>query len=266
MDKNPYEKKSKGLLIAIIFCLLVIIGFFVYFTWPFLSQFNNPDQVKEWIMKAGKWGPLVFIVLQVAQIIIAPIPGHLIAFIGGYLFGPLLGLLYTMIGAAIGLTTIFVLTKKLGRPFVEKFISDKTIKKFDNFVKSDRSIMALFLIFLLPIFPDDILAFVAGLSPIKTRTLVFISLVARSPSYIVMALAGDGMTNDIKSLIIFTGILVFLSLIVWRKRSFINEFVASQGRLNYIRVHWRELRLSFFLAGLGLAALLILLITMSIAS
>lgn len=265
MDKNPnYKKKSKGFIITIIVCFIVVTGLIVYRTWPFLSQINNPDQVKEWIVKAGNWGPLVFILFQITQIVIAPIPGHLIAFIGGYLFGPLLGVLYSIIGAAIGLTIIFVLTKKLGRPFVEKFVNDKTIKKFDGFVKNDRSIMALFLIFLLPIFPDDILAFVAGLSPIKTRTLVFISLVARSPSYLVMALAGNGITNDIKIVVILSGIIAFLSIIVWRKRLHIHEFVASTQRLNYIRVHWKELKLSFFLASLGVVALIILLVKMSI--
>jgi uncharacterized membrane protein YdjX (TVP38/TMEM64 family) len=54
------------------------------------------------IASFGVYSPLVYVLIQMVQVIIAPIPGGAIEFIGGYLFGAKLGFLYSMIGLFIG--------------------------------------------------------------------------------------------------------------------------------------------------------------------
>jgi len=44
---------------------------------------------------------LVFISLQILQVVVAPIPGELTGIIGGYLYGPFLGIIYSTIGLAL---------------------------------------------------------------------------------------------------------------------------------------------------------------------
>ena len=61
---------------------------------------------KHWIRSvlkdAGPLAPLVFIVIQALQVVFAPIPGEATGFIGGYLFGAPLGLLYSTLGLTLG--------------------------------------------------------------------------------------------------------------------------------------------------------------------
>jgi uncharacterized membrane protein YdjX (TVP38/TMEM64 family) len=96
-----------------------------------------------------------------SQVLVAPTPGQVTGLVGGYLFGPLWGLVYTIVGATIGFTLVLVLARKLGQPFVERLVSAKALERFD-YLAQGRGVVVLFLIFLLPAFPDDVVSLVAG--------------------------------------------------------------------------------------------------------
>lgn len=96
--------------------------------------------------------------------LIGPMPGQIVSLVGGVLFGTVWGVVYTMIGAAIGFTMIFGLTRRLGRPFVERFVSPRLLERFD-YLNGRGGALALFVVFLLPALPDDVISFIAGLTP-----------------------------------------------------------------------------------------------------
>ena len=96
---------------------------------------------------------VIFIGLQILQVIVAPIPGEVNGFIGGYLYGPVLGTLYSTIGLTIGSWLAFLLARWLGLPFVEKMINPKIIQKYDHFMEH-RGILITFILFLIPGFPE----------------------------------------------------------------------------------------------------------------
>jgi uncharacterized membrane protein YdjX (TVP38/TMEM64 family) len=145
-----------------------------------------------------------------------------------------------MIGATIGFTLIFTLTRKLGRPFVERFVNKKALERFDYLTK-EKGVLVFFFIFLLPVFPDDIISFVAGLTAIKIRTLVLISLAGRLPGYIMLSLAGNGIAYENLSTIIATGAAILILFIVaWYKRAWLKEFAEHKNRIAYIRETWNK--------------------------
>lgn len=239
MEHNLKSRQSKTTLKIIAAIIIIIFGVILYFTWPFLSSLNNAEQVRELIIKAGPWGPVVYILMQLAQVLIAPIPGQVVGLIGGYLFGPFLGVVYTVIGATIGFSLIFILSRKLGRPFVEGFVSRKVIDKFDYLTK-DKGPWVFFFMFLLPAFPDDIISFIAGLTKIRIRTLILISLAGRLPGYIILSLTGNGLLNENLNPIIITGIaLVIIFAVAWIKRDWLHEFVLHKDPILFIKEHWK---------------------------
>lgn len=173
--------------------IVIAMALLVAFYWePILHFFRNPEAIKHYVAAAGPWGPIVFIAIQFLQILIAPIPGQAVGVLAGALFGPWLGTLYSMIGAILGFTTVFVLAKLLGRPFVERFVKKDDLQKFDKITKKAGPFV-LFLIFLLPGFPDDVICYLAGLSDIRIRTLVLVSIAGRLPGYLVTNLMGAGI-------------------------------------------------------------------------
>src|SRR5688500_6875952 len=142
------------ILVGLIGSVALIVALLVIYWQPLYGLFSDPEHMRQVVSQAGPWGPLVFILLQVLQVVVAPIPGHVVWFVTCFSFGTWQGALYTMIGAAIGFTLIFVFARKLARSFVEHFVDKKHIEKFDYFTNSKNGVFALFLIFLLPASPD----------------------------------------------------------------------------------------------------------------
>lgn len=199
--------------------MLVLVILLVVFWQPLTGFFGDPERTRQLITQAGPWGPLVFIALQVAQVLLAPIPGQVTGFVGGFLFGGFWGTVYTTIGAAIGFTLIFVLARKLGRPFVEYFVDKKMLAKFDYLVES-RGTLIFFLIFLLPAFPDDIICYIAGLTTIKIRVLLLISLIGRLPGNLLLSITGSGVAES--NLLLVAVLSVFMAIVgivaYWQRR------------------------------------------------
>lgn len=252
MEQNSKYKQSKTSLYLLTISAIALTAVIIYFAWPYLSALNDPEQVRYLILEAGAWGPLVYILMQVVQVLIAPIPGQVVGLIGGYLFGPILGVVYTVIGATIGFTLIFVLSRKLGRPFAERFVNKKILDKFDYLTK-DKGPLVFFLIFLLPAFPDDIISFAAGLTTIRIRTLVLISLAGRLLGYIVLSLTGNGLTYENLNPVIITGvIMVIIFVVAWKKREWLHEFVERKDRISFVKAQWKASWLAIILWALGL--------------
>lgn len=219
-NKKTVRKKLPVWLVATTIAILLgMIAATVIFWEPLSRLLGNPHELRDAIDHAGPWGPLLFILVQLLQVIIAPIPGQISGFVGGLAFGTVWGTIYSLIGAAIGFTLIFIFARKLGRPFVERFVHQDLLKKFDYLTESGGAFV-FFLIFLLPAFPDDIICYLAGLSKIKISTLIIISLLGRLPGYFVLSLSGAGVaeSNIQLTLIVVTVLMVIGAVGIWQRK------------------------------------------------
>lgn len=215
-------KDNKPKIIALITSAIVIatlIVLAVIFWQPLYELVSDQARIEQLVESSGFWGPIVFILLQATQVIIAPIPGQVTGFVGGYLFGWALGTVYAMIGSAIGFIIVFWLSRKLGRPFIEYFFNKESIAKFDYLARS-KGVFILFLIFLIPAFPDDLICYIAGLSSIPMRILVLISFLGRFPTTLLMCLAGAGLAQSNEKLLIIISLIMLLALglAYWKRK------------------------------------------------
>jgi uncharacterized membrane protein YdjX (TVP38/TMEM64 family) len=211
--------KDKKIIFQFIFFILVLALGIIFLWKPITNFLSNPDQIKEFVHSFGIFAPLIFVLIVIIQVIFAPIPGQITGLAGGYLFGPLLGTIYGSLGLMIGSFIVFVLARKLGRPFVERVITKKTMDKFDKIIKT-KGQFSLLLIYFLPIFPDDAISYLAGLTKIKMKNLVFISTLGRLPGILVLSLIGAGIAskNSIFAGIIF-GVTMVLSILIYVNRN-----------------------------------------------
>jgi len=168
-------------------------------------------------------GPLSFvgfIVLQTLQVVAAPIPGEVTGVLGGFLYGPLLGLVLSTIGLTLGSWVNFGLSKTFGRPFVDRFVSKKTMDKYD-YLLHHKGAFLVFVLFLIPGFPKDILCYILGLGHLTTREFLVISTVGRFGGTVLLTLGGTYLRHHqyyrFSFLIGIAIVVVFLSL-VYRDR------------------------------------------------
>jgi uncharacterized membrane protein YdjX (TVP38/TMEM64 family) len=173
----------------------VLLATFVTFGLPRLfPALADPVAVRTAIRSAGAFAPVVFLVVQALQVLLAPVPGQVLGFVAGYLFGVGWGTVLSVAGATAGGYVAFALARRYGRPVVERFVADEALALFDSFSSSHGDV-ALFLVFLIPGLPDDAICFLAGVSDVDTRSFLLASVVGRLPGYFLVALAGARLAD-----------------------------------------------------------------------
>lgn len=222
---NSPEDRRRGLaylVLAIGFLIGLYLGARAYA--PFIF---DAAELRTWIQQFGVFAPLVFILIQLLQVIFAPIPGQVVAVVAGYLFGWFWGTLYSMIGVVIGSLIAFWLAKRYGRSLAESVIHEELMNGFDSVV--DRiGVPGLFVIFIIPGLPDDAICFLAGLTKIRTTTFFLILTVGRLPAYILAVSAGGSLASGklFEAAILIT-VLVVASVLGYLKQDEIKHFLTT---------------------------------------
>jgi len=155
-----------------------------------ISFFLNKDKMTVFLNSLGPLSFIGFIFLQASQVIISPIPGEVTGIIGGFLYGKFLGILLSTIGLTIGSWTAFSLSRWLGGPFVEKFVRKETMNRYD-YLLHHKGAFLVFLLFLIPGFPKDLLCYILGLGHLSTKEFLVISTVGRFMGTVLLTLGGD---------------------------------------------------------------------------
>jgi uncharacterized membrane protein YdjX (TVP38/TMEM64 family) len=171
--------------------VIVVVAFVgLYFaTRRYAPFFFNATELRQWIAGFGIWAPVVFIALQAVQVIAAPIPGQVAAVVAGYLFGAFWGIVYSLTGVMIGSAVAFTISKRYGRPAVERLIDDEFLESFDGLVEQ-AGLPGLFVFVIIPGLPDDVVCFLAGLTPLKLVPFLLVLLLGRFPAYALATYAG----------------------------------------------------------------------------
>jgi uncharacterized membrane protein YdjX (TVP38/TMEM64 family) len=198
----------------------------------YIPELANPLAVRELILSYGVFSPLAFIALQATQVVVAPVPGQVLGFAGGYLFGGLAGTAYSLTGAALGSWIAFSLARRYGRPYVERVVYGPTLEAFDEACRT-RGLLALFVVFLVPGLPDDVLCLVAGLTDLDIRKMVVVSVFGRLPGYSVVAFAGTSFAEgDQRGTALLLGLLLVASLGGWYRRRAILAWLGANSHEN----------------------------------
>ncbi|HER5045058.1 TPA: TVP38/TMEM64 family protein, partial [Streptococcus pyogenes] len=83
--------------------IIALIGTFFLAFWLFrLGILNDSNALKDLVQRYRLWGPFVFIVVQIIQIVFPVIPGGLTTVAGFLIFGPVTGFIYNYVGIIIG--------------------------------------------------------------------------------------------------------------------------------------------------------------------
>ncbi len=195
-----------------LFCVLAaaVLVWFVWaqtgFEWQGLASLHQQkEKFRDWIRSFGSWGPVVFIGLQVFQVLFSPIPGELTGFLGGYVYGAAAASVFSTIGLTLGSLLAFWIGRRLGRPFVEKLIPPKVLEKFDFLIESRGALFA-FIFFSIPGFPKDYMCYLLGLSPLRTSVFALVAFAGRIPGTIMLGVQGAGLYEERYGLVV--GLLV----------------------------------------------------------
>ncbi len=231
--KLSVQSRSKWVWITCLLAGLMILLIYRYNSHLWIQAvklwdiFLDHHRLKEFIFSFGVYSPLAFILLQVIQVIIAPIPGGAIEFLGGYLFGVRSGFIYSTIGLTLGSWIAFSLARIFEKWVVEKFVSEETRKKFDYLIGHGGVILS-FLLFLIPGFPKDALCYILGLTPMHLGIFLIISTIGRMPGTLMATLQGaKAFEHQYKLFLILLGISALVILVFYIYHEEIHRWIKN---------------------------------------
>ncbi|MEI7589930.1 MAG: TVP38/TMEM64 family protein [Deltaproteobacteria bacterium] len=207
--------------VTLFLIILLFVCLCVYFWRDIYNITSNRQAMIAWLAAHGSLSVVLFILIQIAQVLIAPIPGEVTGIVGGYLYGPLMGTLYSTVGLTIGSILAFVVARIFGEPFVSKLIKRETIEKYDFFL-AHKGLLLSFIFFVVPGFPKDMLCYLLGLSHMRFRHFLIVCFGGRLLGTAGLSLSGsvikDGRTSSLEIVALIGIGIVMVGLYCYRKK------------------------------------------------
>lgn len=201
-----------------------IILALVLFKTGAIEYLRDREKMETLIEGFGVWGPLVYIVTY-TLVTVTGISAVPMTIVGGLVFGPLLGVIYTAVGAGIGLSLAFLIARYIAKDFIEsKFGDTEVFKKINEGVERDGWFI-LATTRLIPIFPFGIQNYVYGMTSIGFWQYSILSTIFILPgTSVYVILAGAVASGDtaraaklaVIASLIFFGITVLTKIIAKR--------------------------------------------------
>lgn len=193
---KPANKNIHRIVIAVVVVgVLICLGFmYRLYLWQktiYLYHFlTDKEQIEAFVSSFGHGAPLVFILIQVLQVLFAPFPGEATGFIGGFLFGTAKGFLYSSIGLTTGSLINFSIGRFMGKRFVRSMIPENQLDRLDTIVKR-QGVIVLFGLFIFPGFPKDYLCLFLGISALPLKVFIILTGIGRMPGTLMLSLQGS---------------------------------------------------------------------------
>ena len=213
-------RKQRTLRIALtLAAVLAAAVLSLYLARPLLQFLSEPERFRAWIGERGAWGVAAFMLLNILQVFVAVIPGGPFSMAAGYAFGPLWGTLICLAATTTAACLILLIVRRWG-PAAVRFLAGREPEELALFQKMDRVEWVLFLVFLIPGSPKDVLSYAAGLTKVSLPSWIVINLIGRIPGILLSTLGGDRvMRGDYLPALGFTllcGALYVVGMIVYK--------------------------------------------------
>lgn len=189
--------------------------------WNLVSIIGNPQAIADYLQKFQSYGLAVLSLLMLAQVFLALIPGQALMIASGYLYGAPTTIAVVATTTIIGSQLAFCLSRRCGRPLIDKLASPKIIEHWDH-LAGNCGPGFFFLTFLLPAFPSDMMCYVAGLGKVSPKGFFAANFAGRLLSAITFTLFGAfGFRPPLWFWIaLVIGLIVILSSwVIYKKRN-----------------------------------------------
>lgn len=232
--RPPRQRLQKDEIVK--FLILIGIGCVgvacVIALWPQIMDLfaeGGVNRLVQKVQQAGSWGVLCLLGLQLLQVIVAFIPGEVVQVAAGLMYGPALGALIIVVGAALSSAIVYIMVHKLGAPFVQKMVPEKYMNQIQKFEESNKFEVIVFILFFLPGMPKDAFTYLLPLTRMKLAPFLIITTLARTPGIVASTYATAGFVNgNIVEAVIIVAVVVIIALvgIIFQK-----QIVSVLGRL-----------------------------------
>lgn len=194
IDSKNKHTKSKTIIRALVFfaCLVAVfyLGFALLKMLGVWDKVNSVEKLRAIVQKGGAFSSLLFILLQFLQTTILQIPAILVTMTGVLMFAKWKAFLLSYFAIMLGSLFNFWLGRKAGRKFLNWIAGEQTTEKWIALISEGKYVF--FLMMLFPMFPDDILCVVAGITNMSFSFFFWSNVLCRAIGIGFTVLFGSG--------------------------------------------------------------------------
>ena len=188
---NNDIKKWVRLGIILFACALLFLGIYLVLKYSgVLDKIDSAEEIKEIILKGGSWSLLILFVIQFLQVTFIPLPAMITTIAGVLVFGPWTTFWISLLAILLGSLFAFFLGRTIGDPIINWTVGKEDAKIWKEKLGNGKYVF--FLMMLFPIFPDDMLCMVAGLTNMTYRFFITTQLITRPISTFIMCFLSSG--------------------------------------------------------------------------
>jgi len=216
------------MVLTVVSLLFAYIGYEYYFEYSYMVK--NPNILKGVILSYGNFSILVFILMQIFQVVIFFIPGEFIQIAGGYIFGAFPGAIISLVGITLGSVIVYLISNSYGKPYVEKVIMKKKVKFFRKILTVGSKKNVVFVFYLIPGIPKDALSYICGISNISFKDFIIYSTLGRIPAIVISSYFGQKIyAQDYTSLItIGVTMSILCALFIFKGNTIIKNMIKKK--------------------------------------
>lgn len=213
---------TKGIVFAFVVLILMMVLMAVVGR-PLLAVSRDPEALEAYLESQGIWGVWIYMGMVILQIFSAIVPGGPFEIAGGYLYGAFKGALICDAAMTLGSVLVFLISRKAGRKFVLLFFTEEQIDSVRFLHASEKKELLLFLFFLIPGTPKDLISYAVGLTDLSLKKWILITAVGRFPAIYLSALSGTALGNQDYGIFILVlviiGALSAAGYLVYRRKN-----------------------------------------------
>ena len=210
----------KTALLCVILCSICVGAYFLLKA----LKLDDIDTLRR-VVNNGAWGIIIYVLLQIFQVIFIPINTTLFTVPAIILFGPVKAFFISWAGCTLGSIAMFFIGRYGGSKLLAWIVGEKKSAKYADALGRTKFILPIFL--LVPVFPDDILCASAGLARINVLYFIIVITVTRAIDTACTCFIGSAMvqsTLGIVLLVIFVVIMLITSLLLTKYQDKIEKW------------------------------------------
>lgn len=179
-----FISRTITIIITLLLILFIIYGFRE-------GLFTSNEKLVEYIAGYGTIGPIIFMLLQIVQVIFPVIPGGASCLVGVLAFGPIWGFIYNYVGLCLGSMVVFYLSRRYGLRLIRKLFSKETVDKYLGYIRTNKFNWIFTIGIFFPGAPDDLLCYIAGVSKMKWHQFIWVILLGKPLTLVFYSLFID---------------------------------------------------------------------------
>lgn len=204
----------KIILAVVVLIALIALWFYRAPIEATLRWLGNYNAVIVSIREYGLWGPAILFLFFILQVFFAFIPGQALMISSGILYGFVDGFFLTWTSLVVGGQIAFWLSRKLGRPFAEKWIAPNTLERWDKSA-AGQGIAFYVITLVMPLVPNDAMCYVAGLGSMSSKRFLLANMLGRGIASLLTVTVGANLMEIPSLLWIFVVGFVILGIAGW---------------------------------------------------